>query len=413
MVTISSTPRFARGAGGVLIDGTDDAGGRFLSGRASGKRPPASSVIEVADTLVALQAIGRDVRRRSDARVVAITGSAGKTTTKEITADLLSAKYRVFRNQGNLNNHIGLPLSLVELRHGPEIAVVELGMNHAGELRELVALAEPDVRVWINVGDAHVGHFGSREAIARAKAEILEGATASSRLVVNADDPLVMSHVRSFPGRVLTFGEQVGADVRATRVSDLGVEGTAADVTTPAGSMHLDVPLVGRAQLGNVLAAVAVAVDFGVPLPAIAERTAALKAVARRSAVRTLANGVRLIDDSYNASPAAVEVMLAALAATRTTGRRIAVLGEMLELGASAHALHEVCGRAAARAGVDELVVVGGSAADGIVEGATAAGLAPARIHRYADSARGRRAGRAPDRRRRSRARQGIARDPH
>ena len=131
-----------------------------------------------ADTLPALQALGaRRSGARSGARVVAITGSAGKTTTKEVTAELLATRYRVFRNRGNLNNHIGLPLSLLELRHGPDMAVVELGMNHAGEIRTLVGIAEPDVRVWTNVGDAHIGHFGSREAVARAKAEILEGAT--------------------------------------------------------------------------------------------------------------------------------------------------------------------------------------------------------------------------------------------
>jgi UDP-N-acetylmuramoyl-tripeptide--D-alanyl-D-alanine ligase len=344
------------------------------------------SLIEVPDTLLALQAIGREVRRQSGARVVAITGSAGKTTTKEITATLLSARYRVFRNHGNFNNHIGLPLSLVELRHGPEIAVVELGMNHVGEIRMLVGIAEPDVRVWTNVGDAHVGHFGSREAIARAKAEVLEGATPDTLLVANADDPLVMAHLPGFPGRVVTFGERAGASVRASNVVDLGVDGTTADVETPAGRIHLTVPLAGRAQLQNVLAAVAVALEFGVPVPAIESRTAVLRPVARRGAVTTLANGARLIDDSYNASPAAVEVMLAALAATRTRGRRVAVLGEMLELGESARALHDACGRAVARAGVDELVVVGGSAADGLVEGATAAGLAPGRIHRYSDS---------------------------
>ena len=128
--------------------------------------PPASNgsaVIVVADTLVALQDLARAVRRASGAQVVAITGSAGKTTTKEVTAEFLSAKYRVFRNQGNLNNHIGLPLSLLELRHRPEIAVVELGMNHPGEIRTLVRIAEPDVRVWTNVGDAHIGFFGTRE----------------------------------------------------------------------------------------------------------------------------------------------------------------------------------------------------------------------------------------------------------
>jgi len=367
------------GATGLLI-----AADRVSSVPASAG--PGLAVIAVSDTLTALQALALDVRMRSGARVVAITGSAGKTTTKEITAELLEARYRVFRNRGNLNNHIGLPLSLLELVHGPEIAVVELGMNHAGEIRDLVRIARPDVRVWINVGDAHVGHFGSRESVAEAKAEILEDATASTLVVANADDPFVMSHVAGFGGRVVTFGERHQADVQATSVVDRGFDGTTAEVRSSAGSLHLEVPLAGRAQLSNVLAAAAVALQLGVSVSDIEQRVASLQAVARRGAVSVLPRGVRLIDDSYNASPAAVRAMLAALAATPATGRRVAVIGEMRELGAGARALHELCGRAAADAGVDVLVAIGGEAADGLVIGAIDGGLPAARIHRFATS---------------------------
>jgi UDP-N-acetylmuramoyl-tripeptide--D-alanyl-D-alanine ligase len=327
------------------------------------------------------------VRRASGARVVAITGSAGKTTTKELTAELLSERYRVFRNTGNLNNHIGLPLSLTGLADGFDVAVVELGMNHAGEIAVLVDLAQPDVRVWTNVGDAHIGFFGSREAIADAKAEILDAPTKDAVLVVNADDPLVMARARRWRGRMLTFGEDRGADVHAARLVDHGFDGTRADLDTPAGPLSVEVPLSGRPQLSNALAAIAVATDFGVEPDAIARRLGAFRAVARRGAMTTLANGARLVDDSYNASPAAMQAMLAALAATPTTGRRIAVLGEMLELGDVGHRLHEACGRAAAAADVADLVVVGGPAAQGLVDGAVAGGLAPSRVHRFADSA--------------------------
>jgi UDP-N-acetylmuramoyl-tripeptide--D-alanyl-D-alanine ligase len=346
-----------------------------------------AAVVVVDDTLRALQALGRAVRRASESRVVAITGSAGKTTTKEVTADLLSTRYRVFRNPGNLNNHVGLPLSLVELRHGPDVAVVELGMNHEGEIRTLVGIAEPDVRVWTNVGDAHIGHFGSREAIARAKAEILEGSTSSTVIVTNADDALVAAHAAGTPGRHITFGEAPYASVRATAIVDRGLEGTEAEVATRLGQLRLRVRLPGRAQLMNVLAGVAVAVEFDVSARAIESSVAALTAVARRGALSVLASGVRLVDDSYNASPAAVGTMLAALAATPTTGRRVAVLGEMLELGASSYALHEACGRAAVATAVDELVVIGGPAAGGLADGAIAAGLPRAHVHRFADSA--------------------------
>src|SRR4051812_15680088 len=174
--------------------------------------PPAAGlampalIIEVADTTRALQDAAREVRRRSGAKVIAITGSAGKTTTKELTAELLAAKYTVFRNKGNFNNHIGLPLSLLELESRPEMAVVELGMNHAGEIRTLVGVAEPDVRVWTNVGDAHLGFFANTDAIADAKAEILESARRGDLLVAGADDAHIRARVGAFSGRTVTFG---------------------------------------------------------------------------------------------------------------------------------------------------------------------------------------------------------------
>ncbi len=364
----------ARGAAGVLV-----------------ARPPAgdigAAVIVVEDTLAGLQALAHAVRLRATAKVIAITGSAGKTTTKEVAAELLSARYRVFRNAGNLNNHIGLPLSLLELRHDPDVAVVELGMNHAGEIRRLVEIAVPDVRVWTNVGDAHIGHFASAEAIAEAKAEILERAEPGDLLVANADDPLVMAHAARFSGRRSTFGESAGAQVRAVHVVDRGFDGTEADVETPAGRLHLSVPLAGRAQLSNVLAAATVAIELDVPLSSIAARTATLRATSRRGAVSELSGGARLVDDSYNASPSAMRAMLSALQVTSTAGRRIAVLGEMLELGDAARRLHEACGRAAAAAGVDELVVVGGGAAEALAAGAVSAGLEPDHIHCFETSA--------------------------
>ena len=354
-------------------------------------QPPAVAgglaVIQVRDTVQALQELGRTIRRASGAKVVAITGSAGKTTTKEITAELLSSRYRVFRNTGNLNNHIGLPLSLVGLREGPDIAVVEFGMNHPGEIRVLVGIAEPDVRVWTNVGDAHVGHFGSREGVAAAKAEILEQASGDTLVVANADDPLVMAHLSGYRGRRLTFGESAGADVRATAIVDRGFDGTSAEVVTTTGTWHIEVPLAGRVQLLNVLAAAAVALEFGVPPADIAARAAALTPVARRGRSSRRADGARIVDDSYNASPAAVAAMLGALAATPAAGRRIAVLGEMLELGEASRDLHEACGRAAADAGVHTLVAIGGPVADGLAAGAIAVGLPGSRIFRYSDSA--------------------------
>ena len=190
-------------------------------------------VIEVADTTQALQDLARYVRRESRARVVAITGSAGKTTTKDTIAELIAGHYRVVKNAGNLNNHLGLPLSLLELRHGADVAVMELGMNHAGEIRTLVGVATPEVRVWTNAGEAHIGYFGSADAIADAKAEIMEGASADTVLIANGDDPRVMARVPAFSGRTVTFGTADHVQVRAADVEELGLDGSRAVLVTP------------------------------------------------------------------------------------------------------------------------------------------------------------------------------------
>jgi UDP-N-acetylmuramoyl-tripeptide--D-alanyl-D-alanine ligase len=363
----------ARGIAGAIVHETVDA-----AERSSGGGTPI--VIRVDDTTRALQDIAHDVRKRVGAKVVAITGSAGKTTTKEVAAEFLGVRYRVFRNKGNLNNHIGLPLSLLELRSRPEIAVVELGMNHPGEIRTLVAIAEPDVRVWTNVGDAHLGFFESPDAIAAAKAEILEHARSADLLVANANDPRIVSRAQSFVGRVSTFGIDTKADVAATAVDERGLDGISAHLSTPAGDAELQTPLLGRGNLSNVLAATAVAINFDVPVSQIVERAAALRAATHRGELLRLPGGVTLIDDSYNSSPAALKQALATVAKAEGCARRVAVLGEMLELGAHAERLHEECGRAAAAAALDLLIAVGGPAARSLAQAAIAAGMNAANV---------------------------------
>jgi UDP-N-acetylmuramoyl-tripeptide--D-alanyl-D-alanine ligase len=348
---------------------------------------PAGPVIEVGDTLQALQDLARAIRRSVATRVIAITGSAGKTTTKETIAEFLSGKHRVVKNKGNLNNHIGLPLSLMQLRTEPDVAVMELGMNHAGEISTLVAIAQPDVRVWTNVGDAHIGFFSSPDAIADAKAEILQRADATTLLVCNADDERVMHRVRSFAGRTVSFGSAPNATVRATSVEDRGLDGMRAHVATPAGEFDLTTPLLGRGNLSNVLAATAVALEFQVPLDEIADRAQRLQAADRRGTVHRLRGGVTLIDDSYNSSPSALKRALQVLRQQRDAGRRVAVLGEMLELGAHSIALHEECGRAAADALVDVLFVVGSGPARALADVATDAGLAEGAVRYFENSA--------------------------
>ena len=345
----------------------------------NGSQAPAV-LIHVADTTRALQDVARDVRRHSGTRVVAITGSAGKTTTKEITAEFLSTRYRVFRNQGNLNNHIGLPLSLLELRRHPEVAVVELGMNHAGEIRTLVGIAEPEVRVWTNVGDAHLGFFDSADAIADAKGEILEGARPDDALIANADDTRIMARAQRFAGRVVTFGMGERADVRAVDVEPRGLEGTRARVVTAAGEAAFLVPLLGLGNLANVLAATATALHLGVPLEDIRARAATLTPARHRGELLRLPGGVTLVDDSYNSSPAALRRALELVASAQGCARRLAVLGEMLELGVHSERLHRECGEAAAHAGIDFLVTVGGEPARAMAQAALRGGLAQAAL---------------------------------
>jgi UDP-N-acetylmuramoyl-tripeptide--D-alanyl-D-alanine ligase len=368
-----------RGARGVVV-----ATGR---GEAAAGREPAPVVVEVDDTTLALQRMGRAMRRKSRARLIAITGSAGKTTTKEVSAAFLALRHRTFRNRGNLNNHIGLPLSLLELGREsevPQMAVLELGMSAPGEIRTLMGIAEPDVRVWTNVAEAHLEHFASVEAIADAKAEILEGADAGAVLVANGGDPRVMARAARFAGRTVTFDLDRAADVSATRIESRGIHGMAADVSTSEGAVRLETPLVGRGNLANVLAGLAVGLDAGVPLDAMAARAATLTPPAHRGEVRALASGVTVIDDAYNANPLAVERALEVLAGTMAP-RRVAVLGEMLELGPDSAALHARVGRAAATAGVALLVSVGGEAARGFGRGASEAGM-PATAIRHAET---------------------------
>ena len=367
------TAALAAGAAGAVVTATPAL-------PEAGKAGPAPLLIQVADTTRALQEAAREVRRRSAAKVVAITGSAGKTTTKELTAEFLSGTRTVFRNRGNLNNHIGLPLSLLELRTRPDVAVVELGMNHPGEIRTLVGVAEPDVRVWTNVGDAHLGFFKSADEIADAKAEILEQARPQDLLVYNADDERIQSRAQWFGGRILAFGLSDRAQVHASAVQHRGLDGMSAIVSSPAGTFAIDTPLLGTGNLLNVLAAATVAIDMGVPTDEIAARAASMKPASHRGELLRLPGGVTLVDDSYNSSPAALTRALETIAAAKGSARKVAVLGEMLELGEHATRLHEECGVAAAAAGLAVLITVGGVAAEMMAGAARAAGI-PTVVH--------------------------------
>ena len=297
---------------------------------------------------------------------------------------MLAPRFDVFRNHGNLNNHIGLPLSLLELRRCPDVAVVELGMNHAGEIRTLVELAEPEVRVWTNVAEVHAEFFVSVDAIADAKAEILEMSDTDTELVANAGDARVMKRIAGFPGRVTTFGVGTQADVSARDVEHLGLDGMAASVQTPEGARPMRTPLLGEGNVANVLAAVAVALRLQVPLDDVLSRVATFAAQSRRGEVLRLGR-ITVVDDSYNSNPLALQRALVSVGGD-SVSRRIAVLGEMLELGSRSRVLHEQCGRAVADAGFDVLVAVGGADARALADSATDSGLSSAHVSTFARS---------------------------
>jgi UDP-N-acetylmuramoyl-tripeptide--D-alanyl-D-alanine ligase len=312
------------------------------------------------DPLIALQALASHVRRQWGRRVVAITGSAGKTTTKEAVAAALSTKFNVLKSQGNLNNGFGLPLQLLRLKPEHEYAVVEMGMNHAGEIAVLARIASPDWGVVTNVGTAHVENFSDGQAgIARAKFELVEALPANGVAFLNCDDPYVSQFGRDFMGQVVYFGAGPCADPQFLDASE---DLAGLHLTFRAGKRKgkLTLHLLGVHNASNALAGLAVALEAGVDLDEAVAALESLTAGDKRGQVIEI-DGVTILNDSYNSNPEALRSMIQTLA-TRPAGRRILVAGEMLELGEHGPALHTACGRAAAEAGLDLVAGVQGNA---------------------------------------------------
>ena len=314
--------------------------------------------------LSAMQRLAREVRRAWGGRVIGITGSAGKTTTKECIATVLETNFRVLKTEGNLNNHFGMPLQLLRLEPEHEIAVLEMGMNHAGEIAALARIAEPNWAVVTNVAAVHLEHFESGiEGIAAAKREIVEALPVEGFAFLNGDDPRVASFSLAMkPGSegVLLYGTRANCRVRATEIEELGLAGTRFLVKADAQQHSLQLQLMGRHNVLNALAAVSVGLASGLPLARCCEALEALRPTAKRGEVLHW-KGARLINDCYNSNPHALDAMVATLAQS-SAERRILVAGEMLELGPEAAALHADCGRAAALAGIEVIVGVRGLA---------------------------------------------------
>jgi UDP-N-acetylmuramoyl-tripeptide--D-alanyl-D-alanine ligase len=317
-------------------------------------------LLQVDDTLKALQLLGAAARRLWGKPLLAVTGSAGKTTTKEILAHILSTRFRVMKSSGNLNNHIGLPLQLLKLEAEHDLAVVEMGMNHAGEIRALGELAHHDLAVVTTVAPVHLEFFGSLAEIARAKYEIIETLHSGGVAVLNADDDYVCQFGRDFKGKVVTFGIKRSADVSAKKIKLNGAEGSTFELTVGSVGEPVTFPLVGEHNIYNALAAAAAAIERGI---SPSQAAAALSSIAppdKRGQVLHL-HGATIINDCYNSNPRALEAMIDTLASMKAE-RRILVVGEMLELGPTAEALHRECGKHAADKKIDIVIGVRGMA---------------------------------------------------
>jgi UDP-N-acetylmuramoyl-tripeptide--D-alanyl-D-alanine ligase len=329
-------------------------------------------LLVVDEPLIALQTLAAAVRRHWGKRVVGITGSAGKTTTKEAISAVLASHFHVLKSLGNLNNGFGLPLQLLRLEPEHEIAVIEMGMSNAGEIADLARIAVPNWGVVTNVGNAHAENFHDGIAgVARAKYELVESLPADGVAFLNCDDAYVSQFGRDFRGKTIYFGKGPCADPRAEAVEELGADGMRIRVRAGEQEDELRLQLLGQHNVANALAAIAVGLEAGIPLADCAAALEALQPGDKRGQTLSL-RGATLINDCYNSNPEALKAMIQTLM-TVPGQRHILVAGEMLELGREAEALHRGCGEAAGSAGVDIVLGVRGNAAH-IVEGAKSAG---------------------------------------
>ncbi|MFL5755063.1 MAG: UDP-N-acetylmuramoyl-tripeptide--D-alanyl-D-alanine ligase [Chloroflexota bacterium] len=375
------------GAAGVLVSGPIEASADGGDDRSLEDRLGDVTVVLVPDTLRAMQQIARDWRRRFAPLVVGVTGSIAKTSTKEAIAAVLGRRFRTLKNEGNQNNEIGLPLTVLRLRETHDTAVLEMGMYVGGEIRDLAAIGRPQIGVVTAVQPVHLSRIGTIEAVERAKGELVEAlpdARDGGVAVLNADDERVRRMATRTAARVVTYGFADDADVRATDVESAGVAGMRFVLRAGAGVREpVVIPNLGRLAVHNALAGATVGLAAGMAPGEVASALGEGWSAPHRTSVLH-AGGVTIVDDTYNASPASVRAALELLAGL--PGRRVAVLGEMLELGAEHEAGHESVGASAAAC--DLLVVVDGGpggGASGIVAGAVGAGMSRDRVVPVAD----------------------------
>ena len=365
-----------QGAAGVVIEKGSRAKNR------AGKRV---AVIEVADTLNGLGDFAKWWRRQHPVPLAAVTGSMGKTTTKEMTAKILERTGRTLKNPGNFNNLIGLPLTLLSMERGHQRAVLEMGMNRPGEIGRLTDIADPDIGLITNVGRAHLEGVGTIEGVARAKFEMMENMSSRSRRIINGDDPLLLERASEYGDTLFTYGLGIKNDMRAEGIQNLGIQGISFDLVQAQQRIEVRIGIPGRHHVYNALAAAAIAYCMEGSFECIAEGLASFKGVKGRFQVRNISGGITLVDDSYNSNPSSLEAALESLnALARNGGRIILGLGEMLELGEETDSAHFAAGEMAAESGAEYLIAIGDHA-DSVINGARRKGCPPDRALRAYD----------------------------
>jgi UDP-N-acetylmuramoyl-tripeptide--D-alanyl-D-alanine ligase len=359
------------GAAGVLVSAKSE-------GIASG--PGDGFIVRVEDTTLALAALAHGHRQAFRGPMIGITGSNGKTTTKDLCSGILESLGATLATRGNLNNNFGVPLTLLRRSEDTAYAVIEMGMNHRGEIATLAAIAEPTIGVLTNIGSAHIEFLGSREAIAEEKGDLLSALPASGTAILGRDDPVTLAVAKRTAARVMTFGCDPAADLCASKIRARDDGTFTFFLETPFGRGEIRVPGLAETIVTNALAAAGGAFAAGASFEAVTTGLANHSGVPGRMQPRAIANDVLLIDDSYNANPQSMQSALETLARLETSGLRLAVLGEMGELGGEREKAHREAGRLAGSLELDGLYLLGPSA-EWVAEGARESGMTATRIH--------------------------------
>jgi UDP-N-acetylmuramoyl-tripeptide--D-alanyl-D-alanine ligase len=366
----------SKGALGAVVEHGYEYPGGFPAGRI---------LLRVQDTHTALKDLAMSVRRRWQGTLVAVTGSMGKTTTREFAAQVLEGERRVYRTPGNYNNLFGLPLALFGLSPEHEIGIFEMGMSAPGEIAEMCRIAAPAVGIITNVAPVHLAFFGSLEKIAQAKGELAEALPSEGTLIHNADDPLVRGIAARFPGRKISFGLSDSADVRADSIEIVDLDTTRFQLSCAGITRYAVIPFAGAHYVMNALPAVALASLCHMAPARMIESLGRLQPVVMRGQILRFRDGFAVIDDSYNSNPRALMQMIEVLSGMPSFTRKILVAGEMLELGSDSDALHFECGTFAANRGLDMVIGIQGAAGE-IVRAARESGMSDSQVRFFPDS---------------------------